>query len=236
MKFQPPQMRDARKLLGALALGLVLLLTLPNLFSGTPAALEPPDSLFFNPKSLAVGGDGSGLPLDDLAFVTRPLFSKDRRPDVPSVAPPAEVQTVSALPVEELEGWSLLGIFNSGEVEGAIIRLEDGSQKRVVVGNRLNEWLLDDVDDRGVTFRSPSGLAQALLHLDLATVTELSLETETSSGTKRGPSSEEGGVGSVQAALDTSPGEESEEQNAPPQPRSFQDIYGDRSQKMRPRE
>ena len=227
-------MRDARTLLGTVAVGLVLLLTLPNLFSGTPAASEPPDSLFFNPKSLAVGEGGPRLPLEDLAFVTRPLFSKDRRPDAPSVAPPADVQTAPELPVEELEGWSLLGIFNSGEVEGAIIRLEDGTQKRVVVGSRLNEWLLDDVDKRGVTLRSPSGLAQALLHLDLATVTELSLETETSAGTERRPSSEEGDIGAVQAALDTAPVEQTEEQNAPPQRRGFQDIYGDRTQKMRP--
>ena len=44
--------------------------------------------------------------------------------------------------VESIDGINLLGIFGSGEVAGAIIRLDNGERQRLLVGEsiKVGDW------------------------------------------------------------------------------------------------
>lgn len=108
-------------------------------------------------------------------FVTRPLFLRNRRPTQAVVVeevipePPVHLQEVS------LEGVGLLGVFASGGVGGAIVKLEDGTRSRVYVGESVNGWQLSETSLRSAVFVAPSG---AISRLELAVASTLpNLET-----------------------------------------------------------
>lgn len=161
---------------GAAAGVLVILtgVTLANFFSGLPEAKEPPASLFYNPDPTRWGG-AEEQPRTFPAFSERPLFSSTRRVKVPppEVAPPPKTMPKSEPKVETLEGWSLLGIFDSGEVKGAFIRHANGESHRVSLGEQVEGWRLVAVDPRSVGLQSISGSARASLDMKLATVAVL---------------------------------------------------------------
>lgn len=147
----------------------LMLITVSNLFSGLPEPRQPSPDLFANP-------DETGwTPQDEAngaftAFSERPLFSATRRikvrPPVAEAAPKPE----PTAPILSLDQWSLLGIFDSGEVEGALIRHPNSGRHRLVVGESVDGWELTSVDPRSVRFRSVAGGSQAELNMTLATV------------------------------------------------------------------
>ena len=150
-------------------LAILLLITVSNLFSGLPDPRQPSSDLFVNPD------ETSWTSLDDInetytAFAERPLFSATRRIKVPPAAPDAAPEPEPAGPILSLDKWSLLGIFDSGEVEGALIRHPKSGRHRLVVGEQVDGWELLSVDPRAVRFKSVAGDSQAELSMALATV------------------------------------------------------------------
>ena len=155
-------------------LAILLLITVSNLFSGLPDPRQPSSDLFVNPD------ETSWTSLDDInetytAFAERPLFSATRRIKVPPAAPDAAPEPEPAGPILSLDEWSLLGIFDSGEVEGALIRHPNSGRHRLVVGESVDGWELTSVDPRSVRFKSVAGGSQAELNMSLATVEVLSV-------------------------------------------------------------
>ena len=148
---------------------LLLLVTLKNLFIGTPDAKLPASSLFYTPDISAwdeVPREGA---TED--FEERPLFSETRRPFVPTEQEPAVAERVpNPVPRQTLRGWSLLGIFNSGEVEGAIVRQQDGTRRRVLVGDTAGGWRLLSVEPRRAVFRSQRSTDEAELTMSLVSL------------------------------------------------------------------
>ena len=165
-------LKDRRVLLLALA-GLVLLLvllvvTVRNMVVGTPDPKLPNEALFYTPP--ITRWDDKGVAPRSADFTARPLFSDSRRP---FEAAPAQTlsqaaeQPVAKGPVQTLEGWSLLGIFNSGEVEGAIVRQNGKAPARVKIGQRIEGWVLLSVGPRRALFRSDQDGSEAQLDMAL---------------------------------------------------------------------
>ena len=154
----------------AVSLGaLLLLIALKNLFTGTPDARLPANSLFRTPEISArdqvFGDEETG------DFIERPLFSESRRPFVPEEQETPEApEPAEPIPRQTLQGWSLLGIFNSGEVEGAIIRQSDGVRRRVLVGGVAGGWRLLSVEPRRAIFRSERSADEAELTMSLVSL------------------------------------------------------------------
>lgn len=151
----------------AAALGATLLLiTLTNLLIGTPDAKLPASSLFFTPDMSAWDEMPQDASTED--FEERPLFSESRRPFVPTAQEPVATEGVpKPMPRQTLRGWSLLGIFNSGEVEGVIVRQKDGTRRRVLVGDAAGGWRLLSVEPRRVVFRNERSKDEAELTMAL---------------------------------------------------------------------
>ena len=148
---------------------ILLLVTISNIFAGLPDPRQPAPDFFDNPDptSWALRDEpGEAFTL----FAERPLFSATRRIKVRPPGPKAEPKSELAAPVLTLDKWSLLGIFDSGEVEGALIRHPESGRHRLVVGERVGGWELASVDPRSVRFESVAGGSQAELHMALATV------------------------------------------------------------------
>ena len=161
--------------------GLLLMLlavTLTNFFSGLPEARQPAQSMFYNPNLSRWDSTGDDQEAAG-AFSDRPLFSSTRRVKVPPPAVAAPPASPPAPTVSTLEGWSLLGIFDSGEVKGALVRHANGEGHRVSIGDAVEGWRLVSVDSRLVRFESLSGASQAELGMTLATVEVLPVPAET---------------------------------------------------------
>lgn len=203
-------------------LALVFTLSLMNLLSGQTEADLPPESMFYL-GAIDVGGAELSMNRVD-HFSDRPLFSPSRRPEELIDVNPAQEETLSGVPLEKLDGWTLLGIFDSGEVRGAIIRLQDGTQRRLVLGQNIGGWILESLDARGARLKSPTGGARAVLNLDLAAVTEQVSESaeviEQNSEITEPPEPQD-------SILET-PDSDSGKEAAPPRRRGFGEIYGDR--------
>ena len=144
-----------------------LIVSLKNVWSGTPEAKLPQDSLFFSPNLSRWSEPRQVVPTQD--FERRPLFSESRRPLEPMPdEPEAEAVSIAPVPLKSMEGWTLVGIFNSGEVEGAIVRQTDGSRDRVLVGGTVDGWTLLRVGPRRAVFRSVRTGQEAELTMSLA--------------------------------------------------------------------
>lgn len=170
--FDAMTVKTARLLVYILAatLGAVLLLvTLTNLLIGTPDAKLPASSLFYTPDMSAWDETPRGVSTGD--FEERPLFSESRRPFVQTEQELAAAESVpKSMPRQTLRGWSLLGIFNSGEVEGAIVRQKDGTRRRVLVGDTAGGWRLLSVEPRRAVFRSQRSTDEAELTMSLVSL------------------------------------------------------------------
>ena len=171
--------RYASGLCGALVL-LLAAVTLLNFFAGLPEAKEPKKSLFYNPNPLRWKREATADPVST-AFSVRPLFSSTRRIKVPPTSAPSPATPVAAATVSTLDGWSLLGIFDSGEVKGALVRHANGKGHRVSMGDVVDGWRLVAVDRRMVRFESVSGASLAELGMSLATVEVLPVPAGTES-------------------------------------------------------
>jgi len=199
--------------LGGALLVLLLIVTLSNFFSGLPAAKQPASSLFYNPNPERWESEATVDPVS-AAFSVRPLFSSTRRIKVAPPSAPPPPKPVAAPAVSTLEGWSLLGIFDSGEVKGALIRHANGEGHRVSMGEQVDGWRLVAVDSRLVRFESLSGASQAELGMTLATVEVLPVPA----------ANREGGI----AEATREPGDREETSPEPKEPElvSFKGYYG----------
>ena len=158
----------------AVVLLVLSLVTVSNLFSGLPDPRQPSPDLFANPDetSWTSQDETTGAVT---AFAERPLFSATRRIKVRPPAAEAAPKPEPTGPILSLDQWSLLGIFDSGEVEGALIRHPNSGRHRLVVGESVDGWELTSVDPRSVRFKSVAGGSQAELNMSLATVEVLSV-------------------------------------------------------------
>ena len=156
---------------------ILLLITVSNLFSGLPEPRQPSPDLFANPD------ETSWRPQNETnvaftAFSERPLFSATRRIKVRPPAAEAAPKPEPTGPILSLDQWSLLGIFDSGEVEGALIRHPNSGRHRLVVGESVDGWELTRVDPRSVRFQSVASGSQAELNMALATVEVLPVPSD----------------------------------------------------------
>ena len=99
--------------------------------------------------------------LSSFDFVLRPVFALDRkprRPDRPSENDLAlAASEADAGVVESIDGINLLGIFGSGEVAGAIIRLDNGERQRLLVGESIKGWRLSSIESRRALLQAATG-------------------------------------------------------------------------------
>lgn len=132
--------------------------------TGTPRAVAPSNELF---AQITIGDALAASQARQLnpAFAMRPLFTPSRRPaTLPEQAADQDIQ-ISAGPDEPADTFpegDVLGIFGSGDVKGAIIRLKNGGSRRLTVGESLQGWTLESVADRIVRLVSTNGDAGEL--------------------------------------------------------------------------
>ena len=164
----------------AAVLLMLLLVTVSNLFSGLPDPRQPSPDLFANPDETSwTSQDETNGAVT--AFAERPLFSATRRIKVRPPDAEAAPKPEPTGPILSLDKWSLLGIFDSGEVEGALIRHSDGKRHRIRLGERIDGWELVDVEPRSIRFTSAKGRS-AELDMALATVEVLPIREASKSG------------------------------------------------------
>jgi hypothetical protein len=156
--------RSAAGCLSVLFLALVYVL-----LAGPPQPIAPASSLFAPVSVESVLAD-SRPALSSTDFSQRPVFAIKRMPPPPlqAVSDEPEELSVEAVATDEvassIDGVRLLGIFGSGEVGGAIIRLDNGERQRLPVGESVNSWILQSLEPRGALFEAATG-QQALLRL-----------------------------------------------------------------------
>jgi hypothetical protein len=159
------------QLSASLIVGALGLTTVYTLSAGTPKPVLPSSALF-EPVSVAQTLSSSRPELSSFDFVLRPVFALDRKPrrsdllsenDAALVASQADADVV-----ESIDGINLLGIFGSGEVAGAIIRLDNGERQRLVVGESIKGWTLGSIESRRVLLQAVTG-EEARLEMAYAT-------------------------------------------------------------------
>jgi hypothetical protein len=159
------------QLSASLIVGTLGLTTVYTLSAGSPKPVLPSSALF-EPVSVAQTLSSSRPELSSFDFVLRPVFALDRKPrrsdllsenDAALVASQADADVV-----ESIDGINLLGIFGSGEVAGAIIRLDNGERQRLVVGESIKGWTLGSIESRRVLLQAVTG-EEARLEMAYAT-------------------------------------------------------------------
>ena len=154
------------------ALGLTAIYTLS---AGSPKPILPSSALF-EPVSVAQTLSSSRPELNSFDFVLRPVFALDRkprRPDLPSENDLAlAASEADADVVESIDGINLLGIFGSGEVAGAIIRLDNGERQRLLVGESIKGWRLGSIESRRALLQAATGEE---VRLEMAYATDQSI-------------------------------------------------------------
>ena len=122
-----------------------------------------------SPAELARMGVEESMPLPrtaqaSLDFIFRPLFRPSRKPPAQTVSTPTvEVhQTTEVASVKILSGYSLLGVFASGETSGAIVSTTEGQRQRVYVGDQLDGWRLQKTSLRAAYFENAAGVEAAI--------------------------------------------------------------------------
>ena len=177
--------------------------------AGIPGSVAPAAALFDSVKTDQVLAE-SRPELSSFDFIFRPVFSTKRRPPAaPVISDSSEADGAKSgaeeLAVRSMEGSHLLGIFGSGEVEGAIVRLDNGERHRLVIGDRLEGWTLQSVSSREIRFVSESGEVADLDMLLSRAQQPLAIQAAPSAGSAagksiQGDSSDDGG--SREAASD----------------------------------
>ena len=153
----PKLVRISASLLG----GALMLALAYILLAGAPRPVLPSSSLF-EPVSIEQTLSSSRPELSSFDFIFRPVFALTRKPSVqPELMAKDEAALrqaeAAATVVKSIEGVNLLGIFGSGEVEGAIVRLDNGERHRLGVGQKLEGWTLQSVSAREIRFVTDSG-------------------------------------------------------------------------------
>ena len=193
------------------------------LLAGPPQPIAPASSLFA-PVSVESVLANSRPVLSSADFSLRPVFAIKRVPPPPPQAASDEPEglSVEAAPNDEvassIDGVRLLGIFGSGEVAGAIIRLDNGERQRLPVEESVKGWTLQSLEPRGALFEAATG-QRALLRMAFSTDQAIEQATPPPA------------VPSTQRALseqpiDSAAGAAAVEAEAPPRPMTFGDIYG----------
>jgi len=204
------------------ALGLTAIYTLS---AGTPKPVLPSPALFEH-VSLAETLSSSRPELSSFDFVFRPVFALDRRPwrpDLPSENDAAlAASEADADVVESIDGINLLGIFGSGEVAGAIIRLDNGERQRLMLGESIKGWTLGSIESRRALLQAATG-EEARLEMAYATDQSiLATEVEAESGSAIPQATATDGALSQNNAEAT----QKVEPTRPPMRMSFENIYG----------
>ena len=155
------------------ALAMVLFLALVYfVLAGTPHPMAPASSLFA-PVSVQTVLADSRPALSSADFSLRPVFAIKRVPPSPQqMGEEAEKTSAEVAPNDEIvgsiDGISLLGIFGSQEVAGAIVRLDNGERQRLPVGASVKGWTLRSLEPRGALFEAATG-QRALLQMAFST-------------------------------------------------------------------
>jgi hypothetical protein len=103
----------------------------------------------------------AGMVDDPPEMVARPLLWQERVPPAPTVLEPkTEQASPQRSPV--LDNATLTGVFLSGARSGITLRAR-GSSRRVFVGETLEGWRLESVDESSVIWRNLAGGGQRLV-------------------------------------------------------------------------
>ena len=219
-EWPKPLQLSASLIVGALGLAAIYTLS-----AGSPRPILPSRALF-EPVSVAQTLSSSRPELNSLDFVLRPVFALDRkprRPDLPSENDLAlAASEADADVVESIDGINLLGIFGSGEVAGAIIRLDNGERQRLLVGESIKGWRLGSIESRRALLQAATG-EEARLEMAYATdqsILAIELEGESGSAIPQ--------ANAADGALTQNNREPTQkaELARPPERMSFENFYG----------
>lgn len=203
------------------ALAMVLFLALVYfVLAGTPHPMAPASSLFAPVSVQTVLADSRPV-LSSADFSLRPVFAIKRVPPSPQQRG-EEVEKASAkvAPNDEIvgsiDGISLLGIFDSREVAGVIVRLDNGERQRLPVGESVQGWTLRSLEPRGALFEAATG-QRALLQMAFSTDQSVeALPAPVVPPEQSAASEQPVGSSSDSAAMDA---------EAPPKAMTFGDVY-----------
>lgn len=202
---------------------LVLLLALVYvLLAGPPQPIAPAGSLFAPVSVESVLAD-SRPALGSADFSLRPVFAIKRVPPPPQlVSDETEEVSFEAAPSDEVAssigGVRLLGIFGSGEVAGAIIRLDNGERQRLPVGESVKGWALLSLEPRGALFEAATGQRA---FLQMAFSTDQTVEEALPALAVPSPQS-----ALREQPVESGPGDAAVEAEATPRIISFSNYYG----------
>ena len=161
------------QLSASLIVGALGLTTVYTISAGTPTPVLPSSALF-EPVSVVQTLSSSRPELSSSDFVLRPVFALDRKPRRPDLLSENDAALVAseADAVESIDGINLLGIFGSGEVAGAIIRLDNGERQRLLVGESIKGWRLGSIESRRALLQAATGEE---IRLEMAYATDQSI-------------------------------------------------------------
>ena len=203
------------------ALAMVLFLSLVYfVLAGTPHPMAPASSLFA-PVSVQTALADSRPVLSSADFSLRPVFAIKRAPPSPQQSgEEAEKASAEVAPNDEIvgsiDGISLLGIFDSREVAGVIVRLDNGERQRLPVGASVQGWTLRSLEPRGALFEAATG-QRALLQMAFSTDQSVEAYPAPAVPPAQSAASEQPvGSSSDSAAMDA---------EAPPKTMTFGDVY-----------
>ena len=203
------------------ALAMVLFLALVYfVLAGTPHPMAPASSLFA-PVSVQTVLADSRPALSSADFSLRPVFAIKRVPPLPKqMGEEAEKASAEVASNDEIvgsiDGISLLGIFDSREVAGVIVRLDNGERQRLPVGESVQGWTLRSLEPRGALFEAATG-QRALLQMAFSTDQSVeALPAPVVPPEQSAASEQPVGSSSDSAAMDA---------EAPPKAMTFGDVY-----------
>ena len=211
------------QLSASLIVGALGLTTVYTISAGTPTPVSPSSALF-EPVSVVQTLSSSRPELSSSDFVLRPVFALDRKPRQPDLLSENDAALVASAAdaVESIDGINLLGIFGSGEVAGAIIRLDNGERQRLVVGESIKGWTLGSIESRRALLQAVTG-EEARLEMAYATdqsILATEMEGESGSAIPQGTATD----GALSQNNDA-PTQKAEPAR-PPKRMSFEDLYG----------
>ena len=211
------------QLSASLIVGALGLTTVYTISAGTPTPVLPSSALF-EPVSVVQTLSSSRPELSSSDFVLRPVFALDRKPRRPDLLSENDAALVASEvdAVESIDGINLLGIFGSGEVAGAIIRLDNGERQRLMVGESVKGWTLGSIESRRALLQAVTG-EEARLEMAYATDQSiLATEMEGESGSAIPHATATDGALSQNNDAPTQKAEPAR----PPTRMSFENIYG----------
>lgn len=147
------------------ALALLLLLLLLLAYTGLRAVIPPsPTPVEPAPSTLTIADQLARRAVsseDSEELRARPLFWEGRRPVAPK--PVAPVVKNTSKPASKLKDVRLLGVFGDADAAGMIVLVND-KQSRVMVGQSLSGWELQEVGPDHVVLISGRNTEKLSLH------------------------------------------------------------------------